>query len=148
VLQNRIAREVDIEFLLETLEKLEKPEREVLLDFYEDKKFILPALANFHLSELIKQFIRDKCFISTTKTTYLQPLLHFLEEYKVIDIFSTNYDNSEQFCDKYYLKYVDGFDNRGWNFETFKELDVGIRLYKLHGSITWYRTEKGDYKSI
>ena len=24
----------------------------------------------------------------------------------------------------------------------------GVRLYKLHGSITWYRTEVGDYKSI
>ena len=147
ILQNRTERKVDVEFLLETIEKLEKSGTEVLLDFYENKKLILPD--NIHLSEQIKQFIRHKCFISATKTTYLQPLLHFIHEYGLIDIFSTNYDNSvEQFCDRYRLSYVDGFDNRGWNFETFEKLDSGIRLFKLHGSITWYRTEKGDYKSI
>jgi hypothetical protein len=149
VLQKSNRRNVDVEFLLETVEKLEKQEREVLLDFYEGKKLILPALDNFHLSEQIKQFIREKCFIPAIKTTYLEPLRHFIEEHKLIDIFSTNYDNSvEQFCDRYDIKYVDGFDNCGWNIGTFKGLDGGIRLYKLHGSITWYRTKKGDYKSI
>ena len=79
----------------------------------------------------------------------MEPLLHFIQEYGVIDIFSNNYDNSvEQFCDRYGLSYVDGFDNPGWNFETFMKLDGGMRLYKLHGSITWYRTEKGNYRGI
>jgi len=140
VLQNQTGKEVDVEFLLETIEKFEKSEREVLLDFYLYKKSILPPLGNSHLSEQIKQFIRDKCFISATKTTYLQPLLHFIDEYKLIDNFSTNYDNSvEQFCDRYDISYVDGFDRHNWNPETFKKLNHGIRLHKLHGSITWVR---------
>jgi SIR2-like domain len=148
VLRNR-RTQVDIEFLLETVEKLEKQESEVLIDFYKGKKFILPTLHDYHLSEEIKQFIREKCFISATKITYLRPLLDFIEEYSLIDIFSTNYDNSvEQFCDTYDIKYVDGFDCHGWNPETFKQLNGGVRLYRLHGSITWYRTETGDYKSI
>jgi hypothetical protein len=38
VLQKSNRRNVDVEFLLETVEKLEKQDREVLLDFYEGKK--------------------------------------------------------------------------------------------------------------
>ena len=30
----------------------------------------------------------------------------------------------------------------------YLEFKHGMRVYKLHGSITWWRTEEGDYKSI
>jgi hypothetical protein len=75
--------------------------------------------------------------------------MDFFRDHEVLDIFSTNYDNTlEQFCDMKDIRYVDGFDSTGWNLQTFNELKEGLKIYKIHGSVTWWRTEEGDYKSI
>ncbi|MGC1134471.1 MAG: SIR2 family protein [Nitrososphaeraceae archaeon] len=61
-----------------------------------------------------------------------------------MSIFSTNYDIViERLCESYGKTYTDGF-TKGWNSESFRD-DVDIRLYKLHGSVTWSRSEKGRY---
>lgn len=42
---------------------------------------------------------------------------------------------------------MDGFDIK-WNPSLFEKTDVDVRLLKLHGSIMWYRTDRGDYVKI
>jgi hypothetical protein len=89
--RQNIDREVDIELLLETVERLENAKNDILLDFYDNAEPILPPLRDDRsLSAGIKQCIRERCF---------KPLSDFLNSYNTLDIFSTNYDNSiEQFC--------------------------------------------------
>ena len=142
--------DIDIELLLQTIEKLEDSEKEVLLEFYNNKLSVIPeSIHNKQLSKEIKQFIRKNCFIPMEKTDYLKRLLDFREDSKPLLVFSTNYDNSiEQFCEKKKIRCVDGFDSNGWNPKILHELKDGIGLYKIHGSITWWRTERGDYKSL
>jgi hypothetical protein len=74
-------------------------------------------------------------------------LNNFIRECSGLSIFSTNYDVCiEQFCIENGRKYVDGF-NPNWNpeVEYLRHSYVDLRLYKLHGSITWYRSEGGEY---
>lgn len=147
IAEQKIRRKVDIELLLDAIEKLENAQKDILLKFYDNKEFIL---SNFkgdkHLSSEVKLFIREKCFISKEKTNYLKPVLPFVNRYNSLDIFSTNYDNCiEEFCDAQGIKCVDGLDASGWNVEIFRNLDEGIRLYKLHGSIIWRQTKEGEY---
>ena len=78
---------------------------------------------------------------------YLKPLNNFIREYRGLSIFSTNYDLCiEQFCKENGRTFVDGF-NPYWNPETEyrKKCNVDVCLYKLHGSITWYRSDGGEY---
>ena len=134
---------VDIELLLETLIKLENKEDEPMLQFYEGGNFKLSAYPGEKpLIEALKDFIKKRAIVSSDKIKYLNPLLTFD---RPIDIISVNYDTSiEQFCNEYRLVYQDGFDIY-WNPEKFKEEHTDIRLYKLHGSVTWYRSDRGTY---
>ena len=148
--RQNIDRRVDIELVLETIERLENAKSDILLDFFADKKFRLSQFKeNGSLSNGLKQFLREKCFIQEHKTRYLKPLLDFLNLYNTLSIFSTNYDNSiEQFCISQYVRCEVGFDTTGWNPELFKELKNGIKLYKIHGSITSWKTDEDDYNNL
>ena len=143
-------RKVNIELLLETIERLENIKDDPLIKFFDDKTF---KLSNFKgdgsLSRGLKQCIREKCFIPEDRTCYLEPLLDFLNLYNILQIFSTNYDNSiEQFASSHDIRYEVGFDAIGWNPDVFKGLKNGIRLYKIHGSITSWKTEEEDYNNL
>ena len=72
----------------------------------------------------------------------------FIKDYKPLNIFSANYDVCiEHFCRLIRKEYVDGF-NPKWNPDVvFNSENTDVRLYKLHDSVTWYRTEQGDYVS-
>jgi hypothetical protein len=96
--------------------------------------------------EDLKDFIKRKAIIeSQEKIRYLEPLLGFVEEHKPLNIFSVNYDTCiEQFCNVHQLNYQDGFDVN-WNPQVFEREDVDIRLYKLHGSIIWYKSDRAGY---
>jgi len=62
-----------------------------------------------------------------------------------LDIISVNYDTSiEQFCNVHKLVYQDGFDVH-WNPKTFENKHTDIRLYKPHGSVMWYQSDRGRY---
>ncbi|MFZ0512481.1 MAG: hypothetical protein WAM14_12810, partial [Candidatus Nitrosopolaris sp.] len=92
--RQNIDRQVDIELVLETIERLENAKSDILLDFFADKKFKRSQFKeNGSLSKGLKQFLREKCFIQEHKTRYLKPLLDFLNLYNTLSIFSTNYDN-------------------------------------------------------
>ena len=57
-----------------------------------------------------------------------------------------NYDTViEQFCIVYKLQLSDGFESQ-WESSFEKSRDV--RLYKLHGSVTWYKTDHQDYVKV
>ncbi len=98
----------------------------------------------------LEAYIRDQALKPKRDVivNYLAPLLssNWLEP---IEIFSTNYDICvELLCQALKLKLVDGFDPE-WNpsllrpSEGSKEGQGAIRLYKLHGSALWYRSEEG-----
>lgn len=138
---------IDVELLLETLERLENQEHEVVLWFYELDKYALEGYsAKRPLISELKDFIKKEAIVDANRIRYLEPLLEFMEE-RPLDVFSVNYDTCiEQFCDTYRKDLQDGFDLY-WNPESF-ERSTDVRLYKLHGSVTWYRSDTGRYLKI
>lgn len=139
-------KKIDVEDLLETLTKLENREKEPLLKFYDVGDFILKGYSEKEpLIDDLKDFIKSKAIVSEEKIQYLQSLLGFVAEFRPLDIISVNYDTCiEQFCNVHKLDYQDGFDVH-WNPKTFAAEHVDIRLYKLHGSVMWYQSNKGGY---
>jgi hypothetical protein len=142
---------LDVEILLEAIEKIENLSEDVLSAFYDNKNLKIKRHAfstNDQLSTQIKRLIRNRFSDTRVKTDYLEPLQDFIIEHKPLSVFSTNYDVCiEQFCKNSGVKpVVDGFDPN-WNPEReYKRVDdVKLQLYKLHGSITWYMSEEGDY---
>lgn len=146
-------RTVDIELLLEALTKLRDKKEEPLLQFYKnnDANFILKEYSEKEpLIEDLKNYIKKRAIVTEDKKVeYLSPFIDFIDEKadlpkKHLNIITLNYDTCiEQFCNMYKLTYRDGFDDR-WSPSTFDAENIDICLYKLHGSVTWYRTDKGD----
>lgn len=141
--------EIDVELLLETLTKLDAKGKEPLLRFFKDidGKFILSGYSEKRpIIEDLKDFIKAKAIIKAEEQIkYLEPLLGFVEECRPLDIISVNYDTCvEQFCNVYKLNYQDGFDLH-WNPKVFEAESTDIRLYKLHGSVIWYRSDRAGY---
>ncbi|MBN1762162.1 MAG: SIR2 family protein [Methanomicrobia archaeon] len=139
--------EIDIELLLETLTKLERKDEEPLTSFFKEDKFALSDLTLIEpLIKDLKDFIKSKAIVSEESIKYLEPILGFLEE--PLDIISVNYDTCiEQFCNVYRRVYQDGFELE-WNPKTFAKEHTDIRLYKLHGSVMWYQSDKAGYVKV
>ena len=141
---------VDLEFLLETIERLERTFYDVLPQFFINndlkiKDDNVKYLQNKLLSQLIRKFIQIKCYDIKTYDYYV-PLNKFISNYKPIKIFTTNYDLIiELFCSRYKIKYSDRFEGSEWNVKGGNLTDYDLLLHKLHGSINWYRTEEGNY---
>lgn len=146
ILKNWKGTDIDIELLLETLTKLENKEREPLLQFYENENFILEDYSEkTPLISDLKDFIKHRAIVSDEKIQYLQPFLGFIEEFRPLNIISLNYDICiEQFCNVHKLIYQDGFDVH-WNPRTFTIENTDICLFKLHGSVMWYQSDRGGY---
>jgi SIR2-like domain len=146
---------VDIERLLDITERLEGSHKDLFLDFYGDciprlqrvSGYYLISNGNKLLSDEIKKFIKVTLTEKRLDVGYLKPLSQFILSYRPLHIFSTNYDICiETFCKENDKKCFDGF-TPSWDFDEFKRREVDIRLYKLHGSIRWYRTVAGDYEA-
>jgi hypothetical protein len=139
--------EIDIELLLETLTKLKDKDQEPLLQFYKDGNFFLGESYDIKpLIDDLKDFIKSKAIVeSEEKIRYLQSFREIIEESGPLDIISVNYDTCiEQFCNCYRLFYQDGFDVY-WNPVAFQKEYTDIRLYKIHGSVIWYQSDRGGY---
>jgi len=148
---------IDIELLLETIERLENRHLDVLSLFYNQKK-ILDIFENLErdrskqevrpkLSSVIKKFIKSETGKPNIGVDYLNGLLKFMEGHMPLLIFSTNYDICiERFCIKNKKTFFDGFFDGKWDPDKFAtNLDRDVLLYKLHGSVTWSRDERGRY---
>jgi hypothetical protein len=152
---NNNSSKVDIEKLLDIAERLENSDKDIFLDFYENCIPRLRKSSGYHLisngnnllTEEIKRFIKTTFTEKKLNVRYLKPLNHFINSYRTLHIFSTNYDICiETFCEENDKKYFDGF-TPSWDPDEFQMRDVHLFLYKLHGSVRWYRTEQGDYEA-
>ena len=131
VLSSLHGQVIDIELLLTTLGELPKDT---------PKAFFCPILEYY-----AKKVIRERCsFVSPNDVRYLVPLIKlFLSYIPTLDIFTLNYDPCiEIVCDDLEIRCIDGFDST-WSPPLFEQEgtsnDPIIRLYKLHGSILWYK---------
>jgi SIR2-like domain len=151
-LKNRqsVHLDVNIEELLEAVERIENSEHDILSPFYNDGLSLLTEIKNLRLnnvtlSTLIKNSIKQQTASPNIEVKYLEGLLDFLVSYKPLHIFSTNYDVvMERFCERYHKIYSDGFVKE-WDTNSFHLDSNDVCIYKLHGSVTWSRSEKGRY---
>ena len=139
----------DLEVLLELLDDLNKLDKKLIGNFF---KPIETSLEKYEDIPLIinkfKEFIVNKCIVDQNKIKYLGEFYEFLREYGYLDIFTVNYDICiELFCNLYKLNYTDGFD-LFWNPGLFDEGKFQIKLYKIHGSIIWYVSNRKTYVKI
>jgi len=136
-------KRVDVEQLLDVLNRLVNRDKDVLLYFYdqnafcdvgEDEKKLLQRL-----KEELEDFIREKVMVKDErKLEYLKELLNFTFP---LEIYSVNYDTCiEQLSHMRRLRYTDGFDTY-WDKKNF-DGNFDIKHYKMHGSVIWYENER------
>lgn len=158
---NNGSENVDVEVLLRTLNEIlnlgtfEKTtinaflEESVIYEVFHNDELnlnnddgIQKLIKNIY--DTLLNFIRAKVIIPKSeivKIEYLSPLKAFFDS-GPLNIYSVNYDTAiEQFCAENRLNFTDGFDE-AWNPGLFDdEKNFDIKLFKIHGSITWYKTE-------
>jgi NAD-dependent SIR2 family protein deacetylase len=141
-------RKVDIELLLEALQTLSSKEQEVLIPFIENPQLKISNINPSVLLTLLQNFIKEKVIVEIDKIIYLEHLRAFIQDYSPLDIYSANYDTCiELFCSEHKLHYKDGFDE-AWNPKVFDDENIDIRLFKIHGSIMWYQSDRGRFLKI
>jgi hypothetical protein len=138
---------VDIELLLDALTRVAERDRDPGVVFCRD-----PALADVgaqaaagRLAGKLRDCIKTRTYVEPDRTTHLDPLMHFIRHHGVVDVATLNYDTViEEFGYRNRVHVHDGFQP-DWNVESLREASSGIRLYKLHGSVTWYQTGDGRH---
>ena len=105
----------------------------------EDRRDCLKELGDL-LQDKIKNWLKTP---SIGEIRYFQSLQDFVKAFGSIDVFTPNYDLCMEcvleHCD---IPYTCGFDMHGWNSGLFNNSNVKVRIYKLHGSLDWYRDEE------
>jgi hypothetical protein len=101
----------------------------------------------------LRSKIREWCVnVQPNDVVYLHPLVQLANVYRTLDIFTLNYDR----CIEVAAELTDipcetGFSPE-WNPELLdREGDASaplIRLHKLHGSVSWYRTDGYRYRHV
>ena len=130
---------MDLELMMSLVLRIsDKKEKQLLETTYHDLK----SIDNERIQEiknLIQGYIRKKCE-DITSVEYFWPL-EGMSKNKKLDIFTLNYDGTvEIFCEERGIKYTDGFEP-DWNIKRFDDDESKINLYKLHGSLYWFRTK-------
>ncbi len=140
-------RMVDIELVLETLQRLTDWSEEPLAAL-QKKPITVKGIKPRKLLQALRDFIKKQVLVDPTKISYLEPLRGFVDTEKPLSIYSLNYDTAiEIFCAENRLVYRDGF-GEDWNSQVFDDPNIDLRLFKLHGSVTWYRTDRGRFLKI
>lgn len=137
---------VDIELLLQALEIASHPETEVLSALVDSSVVrVGDPVQLLELGRRLRGFVRERCVVTPERTDYLEGLLPLLTTSPGVPIFSVNYDLViEHFLYRHRLSYADGIDLK-WNPESLRSTKADAYLYKLHGSVNWYRTVDQSY---
>ncbi len=147
----------NIEKFVNVLSELEKKERNIVYPFIANWNNRLVDLAGNEFDNLknLKELITSQLIGWITPHGYQQKAEYFKGFYNFqrqielsLRIFSLNYDLCFELSKPYDFNLELGFDESMiWNYLRFEDnpnSDVGIYLYKLHGSVTWLREEKGN----
>ena len=147
---------VDVELLLASLDRaleLNLDPSAALLRLRADFDIDLPAAQS--LSEKLKRYLRQMCAepIDSVSIGYLAPLAMFARSQGVLDVISLNYDcGVEAIADRERVRLADGFRFFWTPEEEFDQPPDDdsplIRLYKLHGSISWYRRASYEWVKL
>ncbi|AMQ22085.1 hypothetical protein HNQ34_003065 [Anoxybacillus tepidamans] len=143
---------VGIEKIMNVLSELEKKEKNLVYPFIANwnNRLIDLAGANFEGIRKLKKLITTQ-LINWIKledyraADYYRHFYEFQKEVgKSIRVFTLNYDLCFEYAKPHGSELELGFDeNRTWNSLRFdsnnQDIEAGIYLYKLHGSITWKR---------
>ncbi len=133
--------QMDLELMMSLIIRMQdKQELELLTNKFSDLKKIKDDELRT-IRQLIQFFIRKKCEnIQSIQYLWTLPGLPHLPP---LDIFTLNYDGTiEIFCEQNSISYTDGFDPN-WNPAIFATQNNEFNLYKLHGSLYWFRTPSG-----
>lgn len=105
----------------------------------------------------IEDVVRCLLFREPKSTEYLESLKDACldRQFSKIDIFTLNHDKVlEEFFSKNGIQFTDGFDEpvndvRYWNPDLFETSCSKVRLFKLHGSVNWFRfrPDGGDWSN-
>lgn len=149
----------DLELIMSFLVQLEDPKLKSLFenkypelkslftisDIAGENKIEFSSLLEF--KQLIEHYVRARCEKIDT-IEYFIPFKGLKSDADSLDIFTLNYDGTiEIFCEKNNIRCVDGFDPN-WNPKNFNENKDGVNLYKLHGSLYWFKSKSGKYIKI
>ena len=142
ILENK--QRFDIELLLEALNHLDNTDHILYSILTYPEKYLKYDKQYRHIKNILLRYIRNLCE-NISSVNYLHPLSAFEPSNSPLDIFTLNYDGTiEKMCEENDLPYTDGF-KEDWNPDNYTDETLKIRLYKLHGSLYWYKTEKGRY---
>lgn len=146
--------DIDLEILYEVLYQINRPNIHPIAGNITESFFPRGSETVFLEAELMG-YIQKRCLISDhNKVEYLAPLLNFFEISPTLDIITLNYDTTiETLCISKNIHWTDGFDSKGnWNPRQFhvNQRQKMVRLFKLHGSVSWYHGPlvKAKYKRI
>ena len=118
------------------------------LDMWEKESHYLKAHLVSYIIERCERFDRDRA------SEVLSPLiskLHGSSAIQKVHLFTTNYDRIiEYVCESINIDFSDGFGRSGRELAApwKREFSGRIRLYKLHGSVTYYVDRKSRYEPI
>lgn len=71
---------IDVELLLEALERLKARTQDFLLEFYNDPKYLLEDQPEKgRIVDKLRDFIKRRAIVERDKISYLQPLLSFVK---------------------------------------------------------------------
>lgn len=139
----------DVELALQALTELTEGSRSVIQHFHGELDGRVSRVADMfpQLKLHLKRYIRERCQ-DPGDVRYLRPLLLGFMGKDGLDIFSLNYDPTiESLCESENTSYTDGFDP-DWNPSTFEQERFRVRLYKIHGSVFWFRKSPGRYVKV
>jgi hypothetical protein len=129
----------DIESFLTIIQKLEDHNDDKLLKakYKKVSKISSESLRNINLTT--QAHIRKRL----EENVDIEPLKKIICLGNEIHIFTLNYDAViDIICETYGVSYVDGFD-LFWDSTLLGNLDSKIKLYRLHGSLYWFRLSNG-----